>query len=170
MTNTLTTSRMSGSLGAELHDTQLAELDDAGFEALCEQLWEHQILLVRNQRLTPDQHVEFGRRFGELHHHPRYNKDGLAEILYIRNIGKAKTVTEVWHSDVSCEQRPPSISILHAVDVPAVGGDTMWADQYAAFESLSDTMKSIVEPLNAIHEAYGMTSTCLLYTSPSPRD
>jgi len=150
---------LSGTLGAEVRDVRLDELDDAGFAALSALLWEHQVLVLRDQHLTPGAHKAFGQRFGELHSHPAApGVDGHPEILLLVNRGKPANITEVWHSDVSCEPEPPSISILQAKQLPAAGGDTMWADQYEAYDRLSDGMKAMLEPLDAVHAAFGLES------------
>ena len=153
----LRTTPLAGSIGAEVHDVRLDQLDDDGFEALCAAFWEHQVLVVRDQHLDPADHKAFGERFGELHSHPAAaGVDGHPEILLLRNRGKDKNITQVWHSDVSCEERPPSISILQAKELPPAGGDTMWADQYGAYERLSPAMQDLLEPLNAVHKGFGI--------------
>lgn len=150
---------LSGTLGAEVRDVRLDELDDTGFAAFAALLWEHQMLVVPGQHLAPGVHKEFGQRFGELHSHPAApGVDGHPEILLLINRGKPANITEVWHSDVSCEAEPPSISILQAKELPSAGGDTMWASQYEAYDRLSDGMKEMLEPLDAVHSAFGLES------------
>lgn len=70
--------------------------------------------------------------------------------------GTEVQITEVWHSDVSCELRPPSVSILRAVEPADYGGDTIWANQYLAYERLSDGMKRMLEGLRAVHNAFNL--------------
>ena len=148
---------LSGNVGAEISDLQLAAVTDASFKDLQQALWTHLVLVFRNQRLAIDDHIAFGRRFGELHTHPAFpGVDGHAEVLPISNRGKDKTITEVWHSDVSCDTRPPSISILRAIELPACGGDTLWASQYAALDRLSPAMRDLVAPLSAVHKNFDM--------------
>ncbi len=143
----LRTTPLAGSIGAEVHDVRLDELDDDGFAELCAAFWEHQVLVLRDQHLDPADHKAFGERFGELHSHPAAaGVDGHPEILLLRNRGKDKNITQVWHSDVSCEERPPSISILQAKELPPAGGDTMWADQYGAYERLSFVWSRASQP------------------------
>ena len=113
--------------------------------------------MFRDQRLNVEQHISIGQRFGELHTHPAFpGVDGYKEVLPISNRGKEKVITEVWHSDVSCDARPPSISILRAINLPPYGGDTMWASQYAALERLSEAMRAMLEPLRAVHKNFDM--------------
>lgn len=151
---------LSGSIGAEIRGVDLGNLDDETFGEVAQALWDHQVVLVRDQHLEPGIHKNFGLRFGELHAHPAANGvPGHPEILHLRNRGKRKNITQVWHSDVSCEQEPPSVSILQAKELPPAGGDTMWADQYGAYDRLSDGMKAMLAPLRAVHEAFDLRAT-----------
>ena len=151
---------LTGNIGAEVNGVRLGDLNAATFEEIARALWAHQVLVFRGQDIDSEQHIAFGRRFGELHVHPAFSGvDGHPEILLIKNEGKAKTITEVWHSDVSCDERPPSISVLRAIEVPSSGGDTMWASQYAALQSLSEGMRQMLEPLRAVHRKFDLEAT-----------
>ena len=148
---------LSGHIGAEVKQLQLTNLSNSTFNNIAQALWTHQVLVFRDQDINVQDHITFGQMFGELHTHPAFpGVDGHAEVLPISNRGKDKTITEVWHSDVSCDTRPPSISILRAIELPAYGGDTMWANQYAALEKLSPAMREMIEPLNAVHKNFDM--------------
>lgn len=152
--------RLTGSVGAEVQGVDLARIDDATFAAAHSALLEHGVIVFRNQDLTPESHKAFGRRFGELHTHPAApGPEGHPEILLLENRGKEETITEVWHSDVTCEQRPPSVSILRAVELPEYGGGTMWANQYLAYDRLSTGMKRMLEGMRAVHAAFGLEAT-----------
>ena len=154
------TTPLTGNIGAEISGVRLGDLDAATFEEITRALWAHQVLVFRGQDIDSEQHIAFGRRFGELHVHPAFSGvDGHPEVLLIKNEGKAKTITEVWHSDVSCDERPPSISVLRAIEVPSKGGDTMWASQYAALQSLSEGMRQMLEPLRAVHRKFDLEAT-----------
>lgn len=147
--------QLTGSLGAEVTDFQLAQMDDAGFRDLAKSFWKHQVLVFRDQDMTINDHLALGRRFGELHWHPKFpGVKEHPEVLPISNRGKSETITEVWHSDVSCDEQPPSISILRAINLPPFGGDTMWANQYAAYDSLSLAMQKMIDPLKAVHKNF----------------
>jgi taurine dioxygenase len=151
----LKTEKLSGSLGARVIDFSLHNLTDEGFARVADALWEHQVLVFKNQHLPIEDHIAFGKRFGALHTHPSSaGVGGHPEVLWLKNRGKTKTITEVWHSDVSCEQRPPSISILQSIEVPDSGGDTLFANQYEALETLSPAMRSMLGPLRAVHNAF----------------
>ena len=151
---------LSGSLGAQVSDIDLGAVDDGLFEQIAQALWQHQVLVFKQQDVTIEQHVALGKRFGTLHTHPAAaGVDGHPEILLLRNKGKDKNITQVWHSDVSCEEQPPSISILRAIELPPSGGDTMWANQYAALDRLSDGLRSMIEPLRAVHRGFELQAT-----------
>lgn len=152
--------KLTGAIAVEIDGVDLNQLDDATFATIHEALLEHGVVVFHGQDLTPEAHKAFGRRFGDLHTHPAApGPDGHPEILLLKNYGKAKSITEVWHSDVTCEQRPPSVSILRAVDLPDYGGGTMWANQYLAYERLSDGMKRMLDGMRAVHNAFNLEAT-----------
>ena len=151
---------LTGSLGGLVSGVDLGELDDATFGLVANALWEFQVLVFREQDITIEEHVAVGKRFGSLHTHPAApGVEGYPEILLLRNRGKDKNITQVWHSDVSCEVEPPSISILRAIEVPSAGGDTMWANQYAALERLSPGLREMIGPLRAVHNNFDLEAT-----------
>jgi taurine dioxygenase len=151
--------KLSGSLGASILDFSLGKLSNADFKQVASALWEHQVLVFKRQALPIDDHIALGQKFGTLHTHPVVKGvEGHPEVLWLNNRGKKKNVTQVWHSDVSCEENPPSISILQAIQVPAFGGDTMWANQYEALEQLSPAMREMLVPLSAVHNNYDLES------------
>ena len=142
--------------GAEIRGVDLSQpLDERTFKEIHDALIDNGVIFFRNQRLTPDQQKTFGRLFGELHLHPAAPSllDGHPEILVIHADETSKHVAgEVWHSDVSCDVEPPMGSILYMHELPPVGGDTLFASMYAAYEALSAPMKRFLEPLTAMHE------------------
>jgi taurine dioxygenase len=143
-------------IGAEVTGVDLARpLNGLEFETIRSALLEHLVLFFRDQSLTPAQHKAFGRRFGELHVHPAPLGilDGDPEVIIVQADANSRRIAgEVWHSDVSCDACPPMASILHLKEVPAVGGDTLFANMYAAYESLSDSMRRFLSGLTAIHD------------------
>ena len=146
--------RIGVTIGAEIHGLDLARpLDDATFERLEAALIEHKVIYARGQDLTPEQHVALGRRFGELEVHP-FHRFGDAPQLMVLDNHKDNPVlsTDVWHSDTTFRECPTRYSILRACIMPAVGGDTLWADMCAAYEGLADPMKKMLETLSAVHD------------------
>ncbi len=147
---------VSGVIGAEIHGLDLgAPLDDTTIDDLRQAFTAHQVLFFRDQHLTPDQQIAFGRRFGELGSHPYV--EGNTEHPEIIDV-----VTEPddrinfgggWHTDVTFLPVPDLGSILYGVEIPPVGGDTLFASQLAAYDALSDTMKGLLDGLVGIHSA-----------------
>ena len=142
--------------GAEIRGVDLSRpLDERTFKEIHAALIDNGVIFFRDQHLTPDQQKAFGRLFGELHMHPAAPRElpEHPEILVIHADEKSKHVAgENWHSDVSCDLEPPMGSILYMHELPPVGGDTLFASMYAAYEGLSEPMKRFLEPLTAMHE------------------
>ena len=141
-------------IGAEIHGVNLDKpLDDQTFQAIHDALMSHQVIFFRNQDITPEQHLAFGRRFGELHVHPvAPSVNDTPELMLIHTDSNSfRNNGDGWHSDVSCDERPPMGSILHLRAVPTGGGDTLFSSMYAAYDALSDQMKKILDPMVAVH-------------------
>ncbi|MCG8547457.1 MAG: TauD/TfdA family dioxygenase [Alphaproteobacteria bacterium] len=145
---------MAGGCGAEIEGVDLsAPMDDATFAEINRAFLDHQVIFFRDQHLTPDQHKDFGRRFGALNIHPQYEPlDGHPEILpVLKEPADADNIGGAWHADVTFMKKPVMGSILYALEVPSVGGDTMFANQYMAYETLSPGMQAMLERMTAIH-------------------
>lgn len=142
---------ISGALGAEVHGVDLEHLTDDVFEQVHALLMAHLVLFFPDAAgLTPEAHKAFGRRLGELEVHPFLPKlPGHDEIVVLDSDQGAKA--DVWHTDVTFSQSPPIASILQIVRCPAWGGDTMWSNQYLAFEALSEPMRDLLTGLTARH-------------------
>jgi taurine dioxygenase len=146
---------LAGALGAEVAGADLAELDDATFAEIHAAWLEHQVLFFRDQDLTPEQHKAFGRRFGPLQVHPFLHSrkaEGHPEIVVLESNAERPVVAAGWHTDVTFSETPPMASILRGVEVPAWGGDTMWASTTRAYDALSSTMKRMLDGLVAVHD------------------
>ena len=155
----LETKPLSGSLGAEILGVDLARLEAPEFGQIREAFLEHHVLVFRDQKLTPEQQIEFGRLWGELFIHPIVpHLPDYPEIVPIVNSGKRKSLTEIWHSDVSFSAKPPMASGLLAVTLPSYGGDTIFANQHKAYDLLSEGMKTMLDGLRAIHSGTGLAS------------
>jgi taurine dioxygenase len=150
---------LSSGLGAEVVGVDIsAPIDDATFAAI-EQAWrDHLILLFRGQELSNERHVAFSARFGALDDHrsiPRLRDPEHHQILPVVNQvvgGRRQPVGRQWHSDLSTTLRPARGSLLRCEELPPVGGDTMFANMYLAYETLSETMKDIIDDLWAVHD------------------
>lgn len=156
MGEALTIRRVSGALGAEISGVDLSrDLPDATIAAIRQALLDHLVIFFRDQSLTPEQQLAFGRRFGPLNVHP-YVKgmDGHPEIIELIKEPQDKTnFGGGWHSDMSFLETPAIGSILYGVELPAFGGDTLFASQVAAYEALSPGLQKMLEGLNAVHSA-----------------
>jgi len=156
--------RISGALGAEIDGVDLSQpIDDETFDEIRRAFHENLVIFFRNQDLTPDQHKAFAARSGPLNIHPFVSHlDGHPEIIPIIKEPEDKAnFGGGWHSDMSFLEEPSLGSVLYAKETPDYGGDTLWANMYLAYEQLSDTMRSLLDGLVAIHSAgpqYGRKS------------
>jgi len=148
--------KLTPCIGAEISGVDLSRpLGEELFRAVHDALMEHQVVFFRDQALTPAQQKAFGARFGPLHIHPASSDhpEGHPEVMVIHADERSRFVAgELWHSDVSCDQVPPMGSILYLLEVPRVGGDTLFASMYAAYDALSGPIKQLLEPLTAVHD------------------
>src|ERR1041384_6436364 len=141
-------------LGAVVHGVDLAsDLDPGTIAALRAALLERKVLFFHEQSLDPTALVRLATRFGEpTPAHPvEPAVEGHPEVLALDSDEGARA--DVWHSDLTFQARPPLGALLHAVEVPDVGGDTVWADMTAAYDALSPTMRTFLDGLTASHSA-----------------
>ena len=149
-------------IGAEIRGLDLSAPLSDDMIATIRKVWlEHVVLLFRNQKLTPDQHVKFSARFGELSNNDNLYHHRIQEhpqILRITNKtidGKpsdTRNTGRQWHSDLSYTLTPAVGSFLHAREIPPVGGDTMFANMYLAYETLSPKLQTILDGLESVHD------------------
>ena len=152
---TITVDKMTPIIGAEIGGIDLAQaLSNRQRDELHRALSENLVIFFRDQRMSPEQHLAFGRLFGELHVHPAApHEPGMPELMKIHaDKDSPRANGEGWHSDVSCENEPPMGSILYIKQCPPRGGDTLFANMYAAYDALSDRMKGYLEGLTAVHD------------------
>jgi taurine dioxygenase len=147
---TLHIERLTPAIGARVSGVDIAApLDDATVGHLRRLLLEHKFLLFPDQDLTADTQVAFARRFGELTaNHP------VTPPLDAKHpeVWQIETRNDQWHTDVTFVERPPAASVLRAVSVPAFGGDTLWGDLEAAYESLTPGLQRLADELVALHD------------------
>lgn len=153
MANNVEIKRLASALGAEIRGLDLSEVGPEQARQIEAWLWEHQVLFFPDQSLNTDQHVAFGEHFGQLEAHPHLNnlEGEESKILELRSASGG--VADEWHSDLSFLPEPALVSILKMVQCPEVGGDTLWANLYLAFEALSDPLRDLCEGLSALHNA-----------------
>lgn len=143
-------------IGAEIRGVDLSRpLGNEAVQAIHEALLRHLVIFFRDQDIDLEQQKAFGRRFGKLHIHPTAPfAPGHPEVLVVKADESSKAVAgNRWHTDVSCDVEPPMGSILHMRELPPSGGDTMFANMYAAYEALSEPMQAFLSGLKAWHEA-----------------
>ena len=151
---TITVDKMTPIIGAEIGGVDLARPSNQQMDEIHRALAENQVIFFRDQTMTPEEHLDFGRRFGPLHIHPAApHVPGHRELMIIHaDKDSPRANGEGWHSDVSCDVEPPMGSILYIKTCPPRGGDTLFASMYAAYEALSDRMKQYLEGLTAMHD------------------
>ena len=132
-------------LGTELPDEVIAEIRRA--------LLDYKVLVFRDQPITPAQHVAFARRFGELEIHPFITGNAEhPELVRFEKGADTGGFENGWHHDVTWREVPSMGAILHAVQVPATGGDTLFCDMGAAYDGLDDTTRERIDGLFAVHD------------------
>ena len=159
MPETIEIRRVTPLIGAEIGGIDLSQpLGNQTFQEVHDALMEHQVIFFRDQHMDHAQQKAFGRRFGELHVHPAApSVPGHPEVMIIHADANSKFVNgEAWHSDVSCEEEPPLGSVLYMRVLPEVGGDTLFANMYAAYEALSEPMRRMLAGLTAVHDGEGL--------------
>jgi len=161
----ITVTRIGRHLGAEISGVDLSwPLDDDTFAQISNAFFDNQVVVFRNQKITPEQHIAFTRRFGALEEHVRkeHRLDGYPEILIVSNVrdghGRAIGVEDAgrfWHSDLSYRKEPSLLSALYALEVPVkdgrVLGDTSFASTTAAYDALPEDMKRRIADLKNVH-------------------
>jgi len=152
----ITVQPISGALGAEIGGVDLARPLDAPVLAEIRRAFvENLVIFFRDQDLTPDRHKAFARNFGELHVNSFFPRvAGHDDVqLIVKEPTDRKNVGDRWHSDVTYARRPALGSLLYAKEVPDHGGDTLFANMYLAYETLSDGMRTLLRGLRAVHSA-----------------
>ncbi len=143
-------------MGAEIDGVDLSQpLSNETFSEIYRAWLDWKVLVFRDQHIDREQHKAFGRRFGRLHVHPmQHSYGGDPEILRIKTTkDSAYTAGNGWHTDVTCDEIPPLGSMLYITETPeSGGGDTLFANMALAYELLSDTMKSMLDGLTAVHD------------------
>ena len=140
-------------IGAEISDVDLRSVDVATGNALVEALDKHLVLFFRDQPLDPEGLARVGKIFGPLDNrsygttHPDF-----ADVVVFDTVAPRNYSTDSWHADLTYTKEPPTVSVLQAIELPTVGGDTCWANMYAVYEGLSSGMQAYLEGLTAIHD------------------
>ena len=145
--------RIAGALGAEVLGVDLAkELSEAAIAEIRRAFLEHLVIFFRDQNLTSSQFLGFARHMGKPVEYPFVKGiDGFPEIIEVKKLEhETANFGGIWHSDTTYLETPPMGSMLLALEVPPVGGDTLFANQYLAYESLSEGMQKLLDPLAGV--------------------
>ena len=147
---------LAGALGAEVVGVDMAaDLEDDVVREVRQAFLDHLVIFLRDQSVTPMQQVAFARRFGEPMEYP--NLPGLPEEPLITPVVKLEHERNnfggMWHSDTTYLPEPPMGTMLLALEVPPQGGDTMFANQYLAYEALSDGLREVLDGLTVINSS-----------------
>jgi len=140
-------------IGAEITGVDLREVTQEQVTGIRAALLKHQVVFFRDQTLNQEEHIRFARQFGELEIHPATPKgQNNPEVLHIAHGPESKGRENMWHSDVTWREKPSLGSILKAVEVPAVGGDTLFANMVEAYERLPGDIKDKIAGKIAVHD------------------
>jgi taurine dioxygenase len=155
--STLEVRPYSSAIGAEILGVDLSKpMSNETWSTIRDAFHRYLVIFFRDQPLTPEAHIELSRRFGELEPYPFvHGIEGYPELVEIvkmpdevRNFGSG------WHADMSFRETPPLGAVLYGVEVPPVGGDTMFCNMYLAYDTLSDGMKEMLERVRGLHDSH----------------
>lgn len=146
---------LTPTIGAVVSGIDLGAPSAEAFAEVKRAWLEHLVLFFCDQTINPEQHLKLGQMLGELHIHPAapYRDDNPALMAIYAGPDSHRNNGDTWHSDVSADEEPPMASILYLQTAPEVGGDTLWANMYAAYEALSSPVKALLGSLSAKHSA-----------------
>ena len=156
MSESLVVRRVAGALGAEVSGIDLSrELHPETVAALRQALLEHLVIFLRDQPISPARFLDFARAFGTPVEYPFVKGlDGYPEIIEVAKLENETTnFGGIWHSDTVYLDEPPMGSMLLAREIPPQGGDTLFANQYLAYETLSPTFRALLDGLTAVHSS-----------------
>lgn len=144
---------LSPTIGAEVTGVDLVRpLPDEVEAEVRQALLEWKVLFFRDQHIDSAAHRDFAARWGRLEVHPFLPRGEVPEVVRFEKDGSTGGYENIWHADVTWQADPPLGSVLRAIEVPAYGGDTLWADMGAAYDGLDDEVKARIEGLEAVHD------------------
>lgn len=150
--NRISVAPLAGVIGAEISGVDITNVDQETYAEIHQAFLRHSVVFFRDQELTPETQMAFGRLFGPLNRHS-YVK-GLDDYPDVFRIVKEPTDAHhfgnAWHTDLAYEEQPALGTILYGMDVPSAGGDTMFTSLYAAYDALSDGMKAMLADLRIV--------------------
>ncbi|MGE4593999.1 MAG: TauD/TfdA family dioxygenase [Gammaproteobacteria bacterium] len=147
--------KITATIGAEISGISLnRDLTSAVCNEIYDALIDNQVIFFRDQNITPEVHLQLAKSFGEPEPpHPVYpHVEGYENIVLLKSGGGSIPDTNDWHKDLTFKANPPFTSILHGVNVPEIGGDTLWSSTSAAYDNLPEAWKAHLEKLEAMHD------------------
>lgn len=145
---------IAAAMGAEIHGVDLSRVDDRTFAGIHKALLDHGAIFFHDQAITPAQQMAFAQRWGTVHLHPHMpclpDHPGVIEVL--KTEGDTTVFGEGWHTDQMFTPTPARVTLLYAKEVPPAGGDTLFANLYLAYDTLSEGMKAMIEDLRTINQ------------------
>lgn len=153
---TITVTPIAGALGAEISGVDLrTDVADSVLAEIRAAWLDHLVVFFRDQPITDAQFLAFAKRFGPIGRYPLVpGVDGFPDIIAVlKEPEETVNFGGIWHSDTTYLERPPMATLLHAREIPPYGGDTMFANQYAAYDALSDGLKDALDGLRAINSS-----------------
>jgi alpha-ketoglutarate-dependent sulfate ester dioxygenase len=146
--------QVGSTVGAEISGVDLTvEQPDEVIAELRQALYDYKVIFFRDQPMDPGQHVAFARRFGDLEVHPFLpSNTGEPELVRFEKTAEVSGYENSWHHDVTWRARPSMGAVLHAISVPEQGGDTLFADMYAAYDALDESTRAEIDTLVAVHD------------------
>ncbi len=148
---------ISGALGAEISGLDLKDSSEENWKVINQLLLEHKVLFFRNQNISPEEQINFAKRFGPLEKHVYVKgRDQYPEIIrIIKKPDEKQQWGETWHTDVSYNPKPTKVIILRSIKIPPVGGDTMFSNMELAYETLDNDLKEKIKDKKAVHSSLG---------------
>ena len=148
---------ISGALGAEISGLDLKDSSEENWKVINDLLLEHKVLFLRNQNISPEEQINFAKRFGPLEKHVYVKgRDQFPEIIrIIKKPDEKQQWGETWHTDVSYNPKPTKVIILRSIKIPPVGGDTMFSNMELAYETLDSELKEKIKNKKAVHSSLG---------------
>ena len=146
--------RLAGALGAEITGFNLAGANGQDIDRVKALLLEHKVIFFPGQSIDIEEHVALGRQFGQIESHPNLKNPFTQHPEVFELAATHGGVADEWHTDITFQDSPSMMSILHMVKCPEVGGDTMWTSLSQAYDELSEPMQSLCEGLSALHDAH----------------
>ena len=146
--------RLAGALGDEVRGINLAKVSAIELESIQQLLLDHRVLFFPGQDLSVEEHMAFGRHFGELESHPHIKNPFTQHSDLFELAATHGGPADEWHTDLTFQAEPSVLSVLKMVRCPATGGDTMWSSLCAAYEEMSAPMRDLCDGLTALHDAH----------------